>query len=116
MTTTLRNGVQINKRGRPKGSTSIHSKEAIKRLETLGFDPIAELVNQYEETNLKIESIENSPRPSQMALAQLYTLKKSISDTLIRYAYKPVSTTIDSNVTHKTPLKVTLEGIDDEDD
>jgi uncharacterized protein YdcH (DUF465 family) len=112
MTTTLKNGNSINKRGRPKGSTSIHSKEAIKRLESLGFDPIQQLVEQYEEVNTKIDAIENSPRPSQMALAQLYTLKKSISDTLIKYAYKPVSTTVESTVTHKEPLRITLDGLD----
>jgi len=116
MTSQLVNGNPPNKRGRPKGSTSIHSKEAIKRLESLGFDPIQQLVEQYEEVNQKINSIENSPRPSQMALAQLYTLKKSISDTLIKYAYKPVANTVESTVTHKTPLRVTLGGIDDGDD
>jgi hypothetical protein len=113
-TVTLTNGNAINRRGRPKGSTSIHSKEAIKRLEGLGFDPIQQLVEQYAEVGLKIEQIENSPRPSSMALAQLYTLKKSISDTLIKYAYKPVATTIDNNVQVKPALKITLGGLDDE--
>jgi archaellum biogenesis ATPase FlaH len=112
---TLTNGNAINRRGRPKGSTSIHSKEAIKRLESLGFDPIQQLVEQYEEVTQKIEKIENSPRPSSMALAQLYTLKKSISDTLIKYAYKPVATTIDNNVQVKPALKITLGGLDDDE-
>jgi uncharacterized protein YdcH (DUF465 family) len=115
MNSPLVNGNPPNKRGRPLGSTNISSKEAIKRLEALGFDPIHRLVEQYEEVNEKIDSIENSPRPSQMALAQLYTLKKSISDTLIKYAYKPVANSVESTVTHKTPLKVTLEGIDEDE-
>jgi hypothetical protein len=115
MTTTLLNGNPPNKSGRPKGSTNINSKEAIRRLEALGFDPLQRLVQQYDDLEKKIFAIENSPRPSQVALAQLYTLKKSISDTLIKYAYKPVATTIDTNLSHRTPLKVTLEGLDDEE-
>ncbi len=112
---TLANGnpINTNRRGRPVGSTSINSSASIKRLEELGFDPIQHLVEQYKDIQQKIEEMQaGKMRYSAMALANMETLKKGIADTLMKYAYKAVPTASESTVETKTPLKITLSGID----
>lgn len=112
---TLANGnpINTNRRGRPLGSTSINSSASIKRLEELGFDPIEHLVEQYKDVQRKINDMhEGKIRFSAMAMATLENLKKGIADTLMKYAYKAVPTASESTVETKTPLKITLSGID----
>jgi hypothetical protein len=107
------NGNKPNRGGRPKGALSINSQAAVKKLEELGFNPLEKLVEQYEDICRQIDEMKvGTRRYSSMALSQLETLKKGISDTLMRYSYKPVPTTSEQVVENKTPLKITLEGID----
>ena len=110
---TLNNGNKINRGGRPVGATSINSAASIKRLEELGFDPIEHLVQQYKDIQQKIQDMHDGKiRFSSMAMANMETLKKGIADTLMKYAYKAVPTASETTVENKTPLKITLTGID----
>lgn len=110
----LNNNNLPNRKGRPRGTTSINSQASIKKLEELGFNPIEKLIEQYESIVTQLEEMDAGTRKnSAIARAQLETLKKGIADTLMRYAYKPIPTSTEQSVEHRTPLKITLEGIED---
>jgi len=109
------NGNLPNRGGRPKGAVSIASGAAIKKLEELGFNPLEKLIEQYSVIQQQIDFINNQPKPSQLALSNLENLKKSIAETLMKYSYKPVPTNTEQVIEHKTPLKITLEGIEEDE-
>jgi hypothetical protein len=110
---SLSNGNPINRGGRPKGALSINSTESIKKLQELGFNPLEKLVEQYADLSKQIDEMDNGTRRySAMAKAQLETLKKGIADTLMKYSYKPVPTASEQIVENRTPLKITLTGVD----
>jgi hypothetical protein len=109
---TLQNGNPI-RAGRPKGALSINSQESIKKLQELGFNPLEKLVDQYYDITKQIEDMDAGIiKNSSMLRAQLETLKKGIADTLMKYSYKPIPTTSEQVVENKTPLKITLTGVD----
>lgn len=111
---TLQNGNPMNRKGRPKGALSINSNESIKKLQELGFNPLEKLVEQYHDICQQILDMDSGKiRYSALAKAQLETLKKGIADTLMKYSYKPIPTTSEQVVENKTPLKITLSGVDE---
>lgn len=114
---TLKNGNPINRKGRPRKSTNIYSAEAIKKMENMGFCPLTALINQYEDICRKLEEMEEGKRRSSaLAMANLESLKKQISETLMKYSYRPAPTSSEAVIETKTPLKITLAGLDDEEE
>jgi hypothetical protein len=111
---TLQNGNPMNRKGRPKGALSINSNESIKKLQELGFNPLEKLVEQYHSIVQQLEDMDSGKIKSSAILrSQLETLKKGIADTLMKYSYKPIPTTSEQVVENKTPLKITLTGVDE---
>jgi hypothetical protein len=111
----LNNGNIPNRKGRPKGAknkVTINSLKAKEFLEYKGFDPIDALLEQYESISEQIDLIKSSSKPSQIAISNLENTKRSIAETLLKYAYKPVNLTTEQIIEERTPLKITLEGID----
>ena len=49
---------------------------------------------------------------SAIAMSNLETLRKGIADTLVKYSYRAVPSSNETTVENKTPLKITLTGID----
>jgi hypothetical protein len=76
--------------GRPKGSKNIHSKESIRKLEALGFDPIEMMVDKYWELEALINRIISGPKPSMQAVAMLVNTQQKISNDLMSYGYNKV--------------------------
>jgi hypothetical protein len=110
----LSNGNPANRRGRPKGTLSINSQESIRKLQELGFDPLEKLVSQYQSVDLQLADMEAGRiKQSAMLKAQLEAIKKGIADTLMKYSYKPVPVSSEQTIENKTPLKITLTGVDD---
>ena len=79
--------------GRPKGSVAIFSKNSVAKLQELGFDPIESMVKMIATIDKKLKSLESKPRPSEVAIAQLYNIRHRCITELMRYGY---SRTIES--------------------
>lgn len=93
--------------GRPKGTTTIYSKESVKKLQTLGFDPIEKLVDHYYKVQEKINAMEaGETRYSAVALANLLNIQTSVMNTLMRYGYRQVPEKSEQVIEDKKPLKI----------
>ena len=93
--------------GRPKGTTTIYSKESVKKLQTLGFDPIEKLVDHYYKVQEKINAMESGEtRYSAVALANLLNIQTSVMNTLMRYGYRQVPEKSEQVIEDKKPLKI----------
>jgi hypothetical protein len=69
----------------------IYSKESVKKLEALGFDPIEAMVNRYHWIQSLIDEMMNGPKnPSQVALSALLATQQKIANDLMRYGYTQV--------------------------
>jgi hypothetical protein len=62
------------------------------RLQEIGFDPIAILVEQYEEVSALITAMLLARKPSMVTLAQLQNTKMSLTTQLLKYGYVPTAT------------------------
>ena len=112
--------------GRPKGSRNIFtmassmkglgSQESVKKLEELGFDPIEQMVNLYQEIADKLT--DGSVRPGSGAYAQLLSTQGTLINNLMQYGYKRVPEKQEIEVENKKPLavKLNLKGGDNEKD
>ena len=102
--------------GRPKGSRNIYSQESVKKLEELGFDPIEQMVNLYQEIADKLT--DGSVRPGSGAYAQLLSTQGTLINNLMQYGYKKVPEKQEIEVENKKPLavKLNLKGGDNEKD
>jgi len=95
--------------GRPKGSINIYSKDSVKKLQTLGFDPIEKLVAQYDYIGQKIGEMERGERRySAIAMKDMLALQTNISNTLMKYGYRAVPEKTESVIEEKKPLKIVL--------
>ena len=93
--------------GRPKGTTTIYSKESVKKLQNLGFDPIEKLVDHYYKVQDKINAMESGQtRYSAVALANLLNIQTSVMNTLMRYGYRQVPEKSEQVIEDKKPLKI----------
>jgi hypothetical protein len=93
--------------GRPKGTTTIYSKESVKKLQSLGFDPIEKLVDHYYRVQDKINAMESGEtRYSAVALANLLNIQTSVMNTLMRYGYRQVPEKSEQVIEDKKPLKI----------
>ena len=91
--------------GRPKGSRAIHSKESVKKLEALGFDPMEELWSTYVAV---CQDIENTRSIS--ARTSLYNTRQKIMSDLMRYGYRqiPREDKQDIAIENKGPMSIVL--------
>lgn len=102
-----KNGGSRPGQGRPKGSKTIYSKDSVKKLEELGFDPIEELVNHFYSTQQLIDDMKaGKTRWSAMALSNYMNIQSGIMNTLMRYGYRTVPEKSESVVENKQPLKI----------
>jgi hypothetical protein len=93
--------------GRPKGTTTIYSKESVKKLQSLGFDPIEKLVDHYYRVQDKINAMESGEtRYSAVALANLLSIQTNVMNTLMRYGYRQVPEKSEQVIEDKKPLKI----------
>jgi hypothetical protein len=74
--------------GRPKGSRNVHSKDSVKKLDELKFDPIEKMVHEYNEINRLLD--EGQIRVGSGAHAQLIATKATLINNLMQYGYKKV--------------------------
>jgi hypothetical protein len=84
----------IRRTGRPTGSVNIASRRAAKKLEELGFDPIAEMIKLHDDINTQLEEMTtavdedgNSRGYSQIAYSNLLSTKQKCVTELMRYGY-----------------------------
>ena len=94
--------------GRPKGSKNIVSHDSVSKLAELEFDPIEKLVESYHDLNRRIRDIENSARPSQMAIAQLVSVRERVVNNLLKYGYRPVPERTEQVVEEVKPISIVL--------
>jgi hypothetical protein len=93
--------------GRPKGTTTIYSKESVKKLQTLGFDPIEKLVEHYYTVQDKVTDMEEGKtRFSAVAMANLLNIQTNVMNTLMRYGYRQVPEKTEQVIEDKKPLKI----------
>jgi len=83
----IKPGQKLPGAGRPKGSKQIFSKDSVKKLEELGFDPIEKMTELYEEVKEKIAIEEAKKRPSVVAINGMLSTLQKISADLMRYGY-----------------------------
>ena len=92
--------------GRPKGSKNINSMASVKKLEELGFDPIEQMVKQYQEIDKAIA--DGTVRIGSGAYAQLIATKGTLINNLMQYGYKKVPEKVEQEVTTKKPMAIKL--------
>jgi hypothetical protein len=95
--------------GRPKGSTTIYSKDSVKKLQELNFDPIEKLVEHYYTTQTMIDDMKaGKTRWSAMALSNYMNIQSGIMNTLMKYGYRAVPEKTEQVIEDKKPLKIVL--------
>ena len=99
--------------GRPKGSKNINSMASVRKLEDLGFDPIEEMVRQFNHIKETLES--GSIRIGSGAYAQLIATQGQLINNLMQYGYKKVPEKIEQEVTTKKPMAIKLTMKKDKD-
>jgi hypothetical protein len=96
--------------GRPKGSKNKVSEESVKRLEALGFDPIAESVELYNSTKVRLTALEAQGKDNETT-TKLRNLLSRINADLLGYNYKklPTMSQIEQTVEEKgKPIAIRL--------
>jgi len=112
---TMKNGLNGGKRegaGRPKGSKNINSGAAVKKLDELNFDPIAEMVKQFRDIDEALAS--GDIRIGSGAYAQLIATKGQLINNLMAYGYKKVPEKVEQEITERKPIAIKLDLGDDE--
>lgn len=105
-----------NLSGRPKGAVSIHSQKAAKKLQELGFDPIAKMVELHEQLDQDIARIlydedgEERDKYSAVALATLQSAKQKVISDLLRYGYARAPEASESSGANLSPVQINLTG------
>lgn len=105
--TNRMNGGKREGAGRPKGSKNIHSKDSVKKLEELNFDPIEMMVAKYNYIEQQLMS--GDIRVGSGAYAQLLATQGQLINNLMQYGYKKVPEKIEQEITEKNPLIVKLK-------
>lgn len=104
----------ITRMVRSQTRTRLLSNLPARRLESLGFDPIQELVREYRSINLNLWNLrhtkDGTPREkySIMKEAALMTLKNKIATDLLRYGYARVPEDLDKLGGEKEIPKLTI--------
>ena len=92
--------------GRPKGSLSIFSNKANKKLEQLGFCPITMMVQKYHDIQKSIDHLESINKHTSGAYAQLISTQGQLINNLMQYGYKKIPQNTEISVTEKKPVSV----------
>jgi len=101
-----KNGGARKAAGRPKGSKNIYSHESVKKLQELDFDPIEQMVYEYQEITRIINS--GDVKVGSGAYAQLIATKAQLINNLMQYGYKKIPEKTEIENSNKKPLTVTL--------
>jgi hypothetical protein len=102
--------------GRPVGSVNIASRRAAKKLEELGFDPIAEMVSLYKEVTKQLYNMTHDEfdlpktKYSTMAHAQLTATQQRCITELMRYGYARVTEGVEVTTQALAPVTIQLAG------
>ena len=96
--------------GRPKGSLSIHSNKANKKLEQLGFCPITMMVQKYHDIQKSIDHLESINKHTSGAYAQLISTQGQLINNLMQYGYKKIPDKSEIVLEEKKPVSVMLTG------
>lgn len=107
-------------RGRKKGTVLRYSRDSVKRLAELGFDPIEKLVKLYEEINTEIAELQalktttqitgpngEGRRYSSMAHSALLVTQQKLINDLMRFGYARVPETV--NVSQVPQMGLVIE-------
>jgi hypothetical protein len=100
--------------GRPTGSTNIASRRASKKLEELGFDPIAEMVALHRKLTADIYKIQYDedglPREkfSALALSNLMSAQQRCVSELLRYGYARATESTEVIAQQLAPVTIRL--------
>lgn len=94
--------------GRPKGSKNIYSKDSVKKLEELGFDPIERTVEMYHNVQKALRELEAANKMTSGAYASLQSTAGTLINNLMQYGYKKVPEKQEIEVENKKPLAVKL--------
>jgi hypothetical protein len=90
---------------------NINSMASVKKLEELGFDPIEQMVKQYQEIDKAIA--DGAVRIGSGAYAQLIATKGTLINNLMQYGYKKVPEKIETEITERKPIAIKLDLGDD---
>ena len=86
-----------------------------KTLKELGYDPLVGSYQLLREIDLKIKEFRRQPKPSQPAIAALLATKAKVTDSMLRYGYRPVpEKTISENVEIPLSIGLTERKLEDE--
>jgi hypothetical protein len=114
--------------GRPRDiskTTTVHgswllSRDSVRRLEQLKFDPILRMVQQYDRLEEDIYNLTHNPdgsykeKFSHMAYSSMALIQQKIANDLIRYGYARVTETTNVNNNNVGPLMIQLTDKSDE--
>lgn len=92
--------------GRPKGSKNIYSKDSVKKLEELDFDPIEKMIKEYNDLNKLLASGE--VRIGSGAHAQMISTKTTMINSLMQYGYKKIPEKQEVETVNKEPVSIKL--------
>ena len=92
--------------GRPKGSKNIHSRDSVKKLEEMGFDPIEKMVELYSEICERL--VDGSVKSGSGAYAQLKATQAQLINNLMQYGYRRVPEKQEIETTEKSPINIIL--------
>ena len=92
--------------GRPLGSKNIFSRDSVKKLEELDFDPIEKLVELY--YRIQDDLMNGNVRAGSGAYAQLLATQNQIMNSLMSYGYRRVPERQEVEIENKKPLAVKL--------
>ena len=101
-----KNGGKRTGGGRPKGSKNIYSHESVKKLQELNFDPIEQMVQEYNSINDLLDSGEI--KIGSGAHAQLVSTKATLINNLMQYGYKKIPEKQEIETFNKKPIAITL--------
>ena len=115
---------QPNRVGRIQGSKNKFSKDSIRKLAQLGFDPLVQMVNTHKQADQEFRKLttnkdgtprvraDGSPAYSTMAVATILAVKQKIENDLIKYRYQKVDDLPGGDGTPPPPM-IVLHGPDD---
>lgn len=97
-----------NRGGRPPGRKNLHSRDAVRRLVELRFDPIEELINSHDEIVREIDKENRKEKPSLMHISTMHQTKATLIKELLRYGYARTTETTVAQTQELPKMSVTL--------
>jgi hypothetical protein len=113
-------------RGRLPGTKLKYSKDSVRKLAQLGFDPIVQMVNTHRQTDIEFKKLttnkdgspklraDGKPDYSMMTAASLLLVKQKVENDLLRYRYPRVTEVgFEGDDDAPPPPMIVLHGPDD---